>query len=239
MTMNRPFIIAIEGLMASGKTTLFKNLQRKNVLEDTTFIPEPLHDFELHPGNDTIQPLAELYRDPVKNACIFQNYVLDIYDHRMSSMLSNHVTSKTIILERSLDACNVFTNTNADLFSAFGHFYLTDKYCSLRRKYFGNNPISANAIFYIDVSPKEAARRIHERNRKGENNISLSYLEKLEQEYNNYLEFASTYVPVYKTKGETDTLQQFFKFYTKLSIDKPEPIPVYTPANNCPCSVVY
>ena len=157
----------MEGLIGAGKTTLLKNLKEQNILENTAIIHEPLQLLEQHPANKQIHPLMELYKGPKGNSCIFQNFVLDVCDERMTYMFNNYGTYQTIVLDRSLDSCNVFTNTNVYFFTSFGYFYLNDKYMKIRKKYFGNRPISANAIFYINISPETAISRIKQRARTG------------------------------------------------------------------------
>ena len=209
--MARPYIIAVEGLIGAGKTTLLKTLQQNNTLENTAVIHQSLQLLEQHPTNKTVHSLTELYKNPKGNSCIFQNFVLDVYDDRMAYMFNNYGTYSSIVLDRSLDSCNVFTNTNIDLFTSFRYFYLNDKYMK-RRKYFGNSPISANDIFYVDIPPEKALGRIKQRARIGGESIPIEYLKKLQNEYKEYLTFADQFVPVYKSKQKEDTMSQVMTF---------------------------
>ena len=225
--MARPFIIAVEGLIGAGKTTLLKTLEAQNCLPNAVIIHEPLQKLENHASNPQVHPLLELYKDPQRNACIFQNYVLEVYDERIASMINQYGNYQTIILDRSLDSCNVFTNTNIDLFSSFGHFYLTDKYLKIRRKYFGNSPISANAVFYLDVPPEVAMYRVKKRNREGEESIPIKYIQKLQSEYEEYLEFASKHVAICKANVQEDMVSQFMTFVNSLNIPEHKSVPTY------------
>ena len=90
LNMARPYIIAVEGLMGARKTTLLKNSEEQNILENTAIINEPLQLLEQHPANKQIHTLMELYKDPEGNSCIFQNFVLNVYDERMNYMFNNY-----------------------------------------------------------------------------------------------------------------------------------------------------
>jgi deoxyadenosine/deoxycytidine kinase len=54
-------------------------------------------------------------------------------------------------------------------------------------EYVGPMRIRPNAIIYLDVAPDICLARIRSRNRKGEENITRGYLERLEAEYQKWL----------------------------------------------------
>ena len=113
-----------------------------------------------------------------------------------------------------------------------GIFYLNDKYMKIKRKYFGNSPISANTIFYIDIPPEKALGRIKQRARIGEESIPIEFLQKLQNEYEEYLTFAEQCVPVYKSKQKEDTMSQLMTFINSLCIHIGFTVDIYVPVYN-------
>ena len=74
-------VIGVGGNIGVGKTTLFQKFQESQSCVDKFKVRaehEPIGELENIYGNKLINPLEQFNKDPVANAFIFQNYVLDV-----------------------------------------------------------------------------------------------------------------------------------------------------------------
>ena len=79
-------VITVGGNIVAGKTTLLQKLEQSLSMEGKIKIKpdhEPVGAFQTVFVNDMINQLQNIYQNPKENGFIFQNYVLDIYQHRM------------------------------------------------------------------------------------------------------------------------------------------------------------
>ena len=82
-------IVSIEGNIGARKTTLLQKFKQSLSSDNKVTIKvehEPIKEFQSFHGNDLINPLEHLYKNPTDNAFIFQNYVLDVYQLRMETV---------------------------------------------------------------------------------------------------------------------------------------------------------
>ena len=73
--------VTVEGNIGAGKNILFQKFEESLSSADRFKIRvehEPLSEFQSFYGNKVINTLEKVYEDPVANALIFKNYVLDV-----------------------------------------------------------------------------------------------------------------------------------------------------------------
>ena len=83
---------------------------------------------------------------------------------------------KIIFMDCGLDAYQVFTTVNNDQYMKFRFLYLTDKYLSLKSKFFPVKLYATNVVFYLSIDPSEAMKSVAFHNCSGEDQISHDYL---------------------------------------------------------------
>ena len=98
----------------------YKSLKNSLSGEDKATIMvehEPVKEFQSFDGNDLINPLQHFNTNPVDNAFIFQNCVLDVYQQRMETLESVKHMCKVIVMDCGLDVCQIFTTLNKDQYT--------------------------------------------------------------------------------------------------------------------------
>ena len=214
------YLIVIEGNIAAGKTTLMKNLQKDahkvSFLRNVLFSDEPVQKFSSLFGDDKLNPLQEYYNNK-KNSFAFQNYVLDCYKDRFKTIDLCSTPDQTIILDRGLDSCSLFTELIKSEMTSLEIEYLKQKETKLIETF--PVPSRVDSIFYIDVKPETALERVEQRCRAGENKIDLSYLQQLQRQYSFYLTRESRNIPVEICKKDTaeDIFAHFMSFMKDLA----------------------
>ena len=158
-------IICIDGIIGAGKSTLIRKL-KKNFM----CFEEPVEKWSL---------LPDLYSDMERFAIPFQFQVLlSQYDQYLSFKNINDM----IIVERCpRTSKNVFVQMYIDngLFDQAS--VLTYHKCFEQLSY------EVDRFIYLDVEPQLALKRIKTRDRHGEDNITLAYLESLHERYEKQL----------------------------------------------------
>ena len=158
-------IICIDGIVGVGKSSLIRKL--KNTF---TCFEEPVEKWSLLPN---------LYADMERYAVPFQFQVLfSQYDQYISFKNIND----SIIVERCpRTSKNVF----AQMYIENGLF---DEASALTyHKFFELLSYEVDYFIYLDIEPELALKRIKTRDRHGEDNITLAYLELLHGQYEKQL----------------------------------------------------
>lgn len=176
--------IGIAGIIGAGKTTL------------ATALGEHL-DLEVHfePVIDN-EYLADFYRDTPRYAFPMQIYLLNrrFQQHQEIIWKGNGGVQDRTIYE---DA--IFAKTLRDL----GHMEQRDyeTYVTLFRN-MSNFMCRPNLVIYLDVSPETSRARIQERERSCESGVSLEYLSRLQENYEEFLQEISRLIPVLRVRWE-------------------------------------
>ena len=162
-------LIAITGTIGVGKTTLTKTLSK---LLNLPMFLEPVQENPY---------LEDFYRDIPKYVLKNELFLLM---HRYEEQL--HLQKG--ILDRTVLENYVFSKTLRDM----GLFPDPDYqvYLKIYKNLISKFPVERTKFIYLQCSPQTALSRIKERGRECEQGISLEYLEKL---HNNYENFASYY----------------------------------------------
>ncbi len=153
--------IVFDGNIGCGKSKLINNILTNKSIE-LPISNEPLHDWE--------KWLELFYLDMKKNAFGFQMRVL-----------KSHLDKKNIqkgLFERSPLSCQ----------QVFGKLLYEDKMMSelewnLTNEFAQDYGWLPDVVVYLKCSPTVCYERIGKRNRNGEETISLQYLEKVHEKY--------------------------------------------------------
>lgn len=170
-------VISIEGNIGSGKSTILNILKSK--LSDVIFINEPVDEWFKIKDKSNRNMLELFYDDKNKYSFVFQITAYITRLRKLIEILKDN-NDKIIICERSI---------------------YTDKYVFAKMLYQDNfiNDIEWNSynywfdtfkeiskldgIIYVNTKPNICFDRIKKRNRNGESNISLDYLNNCHQKH--------------------------------------------------------
>jgi deoxyadenosine/deoxycytidine kinase len=164
-----PFHIALEANVGVGKSTVLNRLESKNV----KIFSEPVQYWR-----DTLM-LEKFYNQPMRWAFTFQTMVLNSF-HQIAK--ENICNSNVKLTERSLLSsrhCFSKLARHNGYLNKIEYEILEQSYKLLDEKF---NP---DYIIYLTATPELAYRRIKERGRPEESNITLEYLTKLDVLHNN------------------------------------------------------
>jgi deoxyadenosine/deoxycytidine kinase len=181
-------VIVVEGLIASGKSTLLDLLKNHPQFKNNTlFIEEPVEMFRHYKG---YYPLNL----QLKNTFASQYYIMGILKDHYTAFVPQIPQFDVIISERCFDSPYVFTDAlfRYGLLSDFEKDLLRDVYS----RYISNLGFpSIDGIFYLTASPDKCYYRAVNRGREDELQlVTINYLKSLEITYKAYLE--STQIPV-------------------------------------------
>jgi deoxyguanosine kinase len=172
-------MIIVEGNIGAGKSTFLKNLAQYCDYFDIA--QEPVDSW--HKKEDGSNLLENFYKNPHRWA-----YTLETF--AMAARLQEHIkhaqNPKPIIVERSIYSGHYCFAKNDYLAG-----YMTEIEWELYQQWF-NTVIASFAtppkgFIYLKVSPEVALARIKNRNRVGEENITLDYLKEIEKRHEEFL----------------------------------------------------
>jgi deoxyadenosine/deoxycytidine kinase len=177
-------VIAIEGTIGAGKTTLVRALQRH--LEGRG-VRVMVHEEEVD------LPLLQLFlSDPRSNAFAFQLVMLEVRRraHELARQEAKDMGA-VVLLDRSLYGDRVFLELQHEL----GHVtdVQRDVYLARQGRYVKEGPL--DAVLYLSVTRDTARRRVLRRSREGEDAYDASYLDRLLARYDATFSSSSTAVP--------------------------------------------
>jgi thymidylate kinase len=184
MNNSIPKIIAIEGNIGSGKSTLVSKLEEifKNNT-DYYFLQEPVSIWNTIKDENGVTILEKFYNETEKYAFQFQ---MMAYISRLSILREalKNKNAKYIITERS-----IYTDSNV-----FAKMLYDDKKINLieytiYKKWFDEfiSEIPISKIIYVKTDPEIAHQRVIIRNRTGEQ-IPIEYLTRCHNYHENWLE---------------------------------------------------
>jgi deoxyadenosine/deoxycytidine kinase len=186
-SVRKPQIISIEGNIGAGKTTVIHKIEK--FLEETNntrirVLKEPVDIWSFIKDENNESILEKFYKDPKTYAFSFQILAFMTRLSEIKKMVQTYPDCEVILCERSLEADkNIFAKMMYDdgLIDLISHqIYLTMSE-NMRTDF----PLSK--VFYLDIPVETCADRIKIRNREGEENISVSYLEKCMKYHTDWL----------------------------------------------------
>jgi deoxyadenosine/deoxycytidine kinase len=183
----RPILISIEGNIGAGKSTLILELKRR--CKGWNFIEEPVDIWSSIKNEDDESLFTVYYKDPKRwsysfQTCAllsrFQNIETAMIPFTMKEHLGKIEGCQVFITERCLDTdYHVFAKMLRDQGKMdsleFGIY--SRLYDYLR----SSMTIPLTAIIHIDTKPHDCLERIKMRNRTGESELSVIYLQSIEQ----------------------------------------------------------
>jgi len=170
--------IGIAGIIGAGKTTLATALGEHLEL-DVHY--EPVVDNEY---------LADFYRDTPKYSFAMQIYLLNRRFQQHQEIIWRN---RGGVQDRTIYEDAIFAKTLRDLQQMDERDYQT--YLNLFRN-LSNFMCRPSAIVYLDVTPENSLRRIEQRARGCESGISLDYLKRLYDNYEEFVQEISRLIPV-------------------------------------------
>ena len=167
-------VFTFEGNIGSGKSTLLKKLEQNNMIKNVVYLQEPVDIWNTIKDNKGETILEKFYKNQVKYSFSFQ---IMAYISRLSQLkvcIKNN-PNKIILSERS-----ILTDKNIFAKMLFDDGKIEDINYKIYLKWFDEfiSEFNFKGIVYLKTSPENCNRRIKERNRKGENNISIEYSKK-------------------------------------------------------------
>jgi deoxyadenosine/deoxycytidine kinase len=181
-------VISIEGNIGSGKSTIINILKEKFLNNpEIVFLQEPVLEWNDIKDKNGINILTKFYEEQEKYSFAFQ---MMAYISRLN-IIKNIIKEnkyKIIITERCL-------NTDRYVFAKM--LYDSGKLNEIEYKIYLNwfdsfldifPEKTQNKIIYLKTSPNICFERVNRRNREGESNISLEYLENCHLYHENMIE---------------------------------------------------
>jgi deoxyadenosine/deoxycytidine kinase len=181
-------IISIDGNIGSGKSTIVHNL--KDIFmneENIIFLEEPINEWiKIKDKNKNI--LEKFYEDPIKYAFPFQMMALISRFNILSETIKKYPNS-IIITERSL-----YTDKYIFAKMLYESFKMNTFEYQIYNKWFNefSKQIPDHRYIYISTDPETCNNRIIKRNRLGENNINIDYLESCHNYHNDMFNIIKT-----------------------------------------------
>ena len=182
-----PRLVSIEGNIGAGKSTLIQKLKQKHKNNKRIlFLQEPVGLWENFIEKKTSKNiLQKFYENPTKYAFAFQIMAFHTRQKIIQEAIINADYSvETIVMERSLDADHrIFAN----MLHEQGHMEDLEYQIYCYASQAGLKRFGVSGIIWLQVEPEECYRRIQNRNRKGESDISMDYLRKCEECHKEWL----------------------------------------------------
>ena len=179
--------ISIEGNIGAGKSTLFAKLKQyvldNNLQQKVVFIDEPLEIWKGIIDPVTGKTILELfYENPSKWSFSFQTMVFASQQKYIRNTLSTHPECRILISERSIEAGrNIFTKICLD------SNYINTTEMQIYDLLFETNQYPLHMTIFLNTSADVCFERIQQRARKGENEITMEYLNQCDTYYRKWL----------------------------------------------------
>jgi deoxyadenosine/deoxycytidine kinase len=187
--MNKSMIISIEGNIGSGKSTLVNLLNEKFNNSQMHFLSEPVDEWSNFVDENGENILTKFYKNQEKYSFTFQimAYIsrLNKLKMKIEELNMTNQSNNIIITERSLSTDkyvfaqmlyddNKMEKIQLDIYNKWFHSF--------------NKETTVNKIIYIQTEPDVCNRRINKRNRSGEENIPLEYLQNCHHYHENMMD---------------------------------------------------
>ena len=203
-TSNYPQIISIDGNIGSGKSTFLEYLIEYYKDDPTVVIlKEPVDKWSSLMDPDTNTSLLEsYYGNPITFGFTFQMYILQTLIESIDNAVEMNPECKTIICERSIIS-------SREVFAKMLHFHeiMNPLEYQVYLNTFSIIPhierYIPDKLFYLSLSAYDCHERIEIRNRKGEEEITVDYLEECEQFFEKWLNETTIPKKIYQISGES------------------------------------
>jgi deoxyadenosine/deoxycytidine kinase len=179
--------ISIEGNIGAGKSTLFTEIKkyvlRNNIQDKVVFIDEPLELWKGIVDPSTGKTIFELfYENSSKWSFAFQTMVFASQQKYIKNTLNAWPECRIVISERSVESGrNIFMR----MLEESGYINPIEK--QVYEMLFESNQYPLHMSIFVDTPPSVCFERMHKRARKGEDGISIEYLEQCHSCYRKWL----------------------------------------------------
>ncbi|XP_065900504.1 deoxynucleoside kinase-like [Dysidea avara] len=201
--------IAVEGNIASGKSTLLRMFAKQYSAKE---LAEPVKKWQNLGGENV---LDRMYQDPKRWSYLFQSYVLltmmEVHNAQVDSRLS--VMERSVYSARHCFVENLHVNNLMDDMEYSCYLQWFDYLIT-------NNKPQLDLIVYLRTSPEVCMQRLKLRGRQEEEPVTMEYLQSLHDRHEEWLsgnKWASLNgIPVLVLNGDTD-FQKDTTFHQKQS----------------------
>ena len=178
-----PKVIVVEGLIASGKTSLLNILKSKYPNSHSIF--EPVDEWEKSGALNEFYDSLKL-ENPSPYIYTFQTYAFMSRIKRILNEIKKVPDAEVYFLERSIFSDRyLFVDMlmESGLLSKKDYQLYTDwwELWSLVM------PVKIDGFIYLNPSPEECIRRLKNRNRSSEKEVTLEYQNALKEKHDNFL----------------------------------------------------
>lgn len=198
-------IISIEGNIGAGKTTFMNKLEEANTDKSIVFVREPVDIWENYKNRHGETLLFKYYKNPEHYSFVFQLVALSTRLKLLKETIEQNPQAKIFICERSLE-------TDKEIFAKMLHDdgYIDDIMYRVYTEYFNDHVTEEykNAgIIYINTPCVTSFNQIIQRNRIGEDKITLPYLHRCDLFHT--LWFKNCNIPVLKMSSNYNQDKEF------------------------------
>lgn len=186
--------VSIEGNIGAGKSAVVDGLSKLLMKErndtDVNFV-------RAEPVEHWMKILPLFYENPEKHAFMFQMEILKSRIQQIRNLEKEMGGDRLVVLERCPESgSEVFVPCLfQDGYIAMNEREAYMEWHELTKQLSGNK---LEAMIFLDADPQVCIQRIHRRDRNGEQNVSLEYLQKLDSGYRNWIRKCEMKgVPVY------------------------------------------
>jgi len=181
-------IYSIDANIGAGKSMLLHKIKQTLQNSNVVFLQEPVDKWSTFTDKGGESILTKFYRDQQKYSFQFQ---MMAYISRLASirqMVRNHPDA-IIISERS-----VFTDRNVFAQMLYDDGKLSEIEFKIYNEWFHEfiRDLPLDGIIFLNVDVNTTYQRIQQRNRTGENEIPIDYLEQCDQYHKKWINNTST-----------------------------------------------
>jgi deoxyadenosine/deoxycytidine kinase len=213
-----PIIISLDGNIGAGKSTLLAEI--RNRLHDLHIVDEPVGQWTALKNAEGKNLLELFYEDKKRWAYTFQNCAIltrlkniqDAVENLDSTLKGPQViiTERSVLTDKHVFAEMLYEAGDIDPLE----WELYESWFNIFGKKY---PVSG--IIYVSTSSSTSKERIGIRNRQGEENIGLDYLDALDVQHKKWIE--NTNIPVLTLSTEVGVpveknIQEIVEFIKKL-----------------------
>ena len=200
--LNKYQKISVEGNISAGKSTIFEYLKTLN-MNNISFADEPVKKWEQIKDKNNMNAIECFYANPNKNAFCFQVLA---YITRLQELITTlkMYPNNIIISERCIEtdkyvfAKMLYEKGNISSIEWETYNYWYNSFSEFAK---------VDLIIYIRTEPEECYNRIKKRNRSGEHDISLEYLQNCHIKHEEWINQSSMPVITIDGNDSIDIIQ--------------------------------
>jgi deoxynucleoside kinase len=176
-----PFVnIVVEGSIGAGKTQLLSALENLDTENQVVFVPEPIHKWTYFHGKNL---LADFYKSPKENAFQLQMLINQTKSDQFRTTPLTTIRVFERAIESSLKCFIPILEEDGNLSTS--EVALLENWYQQSKEQL-QSILNIDIYIYLRADPATCLERIKSRNRPEEENISLDYLTRLHQRYEDW-----------------------------------------------------